>query len=352
MLRALPLLVVPLAPVLSWLGAWPAAVFLVGAVAVAVLADWIRRATEQIAARTGPSIGGLLNVSLGSLAELVLAGFVLASGQLDIVRAQITGSIIATSLLGLGVAILAAGFRSGRQELDRENVGLLSTMLILVVITLMLPAVFEWTDLSRTSPERVRAAELALSHGAAGVLLLLYAGNLIYTLVTHRDVFSRGETQSPPEWGLLLSIGVMVVGTAAVAWEAELVSGAVEETASTLGLPATFLGVILLAVVGTASDIVAAIAFARRGQMTIVFTLCVGSAIQVALVVAPLLVLLAWAFGTPMTLVFNNPLDLFAIAGAAFIVRAIAADGATTWFEGLLLLGVYALLALAFFYVG
>ena len=145
---------------------------------------------------------------------------------------------------------------------------------------------------------------------------------------------------------------MLVAATAAIAFEAELVSGALEATAGSLGLAQTFMGIVVLALVGTASDLFAAAWFARQDKIGLAFSICAGSAIQVALVVAPVLVLVSWALGKPMTLVFNNPLDLFGIAGAAFIVNAIASDGETTWFEGVLLVGVYVLLGTAFFFVG
>ena len=343
---------VPLALGLDYLGAGPVWVFLTGAAAVAVLADWVRRGTEQLAKRAGPTIGGLLNVSFGSVAELILALFVLLDGQVEVVRAQITGSIIGTSLLGLGLAALVGGIGRERQRFNRANAGLLSTLLILLMVALVLPAVFDLTERASESDAAAKVTGEELSLGIAMVLLLLYGANLVYTLVTHRDVFASAEQGGEPEWGLVRSLGVMVAGTAAVALVSETVSGALSAAAGQLGLSPVFLGVVLLALIGTAADLFAAVAFARQDRMDIVFSICIGSAIQVALVVAPLLVLLSWALGTPMDLVFQSPLDLFAVTGAAFIVRAVAADGETTWFEGLLLIGVYAMLAMAFFFVG
>jgi Ca2+:H+ antiporter len=302
----------------------PPWVFLAGAVGVAVLADWVRRSTEQLAAHVGQAVGGLLAISFGSLAEIILAMFVLAHGEATVVRAQITGSIIGTGLLGLGVAIVAGGVGRERQTFKRERAGLLSSLLILAVIALLLPAVF-------------------------------YAANLIFTLVTHRDVFGSGDAQEgggEEGWPIWLAVAVLVGATAVIALEADLVSGALQATAGALGLSKVFLGVIVLAVVGTASDLFAAAWFARQDKMGLVLNICIGSAIQMALVVAPVLVLVSWAIGRPMTLVFDDPLDLFAIAGTAFIVNAISADGETTWFEGVLLIGVYGLLGLAFFFVG
>ena len=349
------LAVVPMAPVLAFLfGASPLWVFLVGAAGVAVLADWVRRSTEQVAEHVGRAVGGLLAISFGSLAEIILALFVLATGQPAVVRAQFTGSILGTGLLGLGIAIVAGGIGRERQSFKRERAGLLSSLFILAVIGLLLPAVFNLAA-AEAGPGHLAVTDEQLSIGTSLVLLTLYAANLIYTLVTHRDVFASGDAEEgggEDRWPLWLALAVLVATTALIAMEAELVSGALEATAASLGLSTTFLGVIVLAVVGTVSDIFSAAWFARQDRMGLVLNICVGSAIQVALVVAPVLVLVSWAIGRPMTLVFGNPLDLFAIAGTAFIVNAIAADGETTWFEGVLLLGVYVLFGLAFFFVG
>jgi Ca2+:H+ antiporter len=324
-------------------------VFLTSAIAVAALADWIRRATEQLAEHTGSAIGGLLNVSFGSIAELALSLFVLAQGDVAVVKAQITGSIMGTSLLGLGLAILVGGITRERQTFNRANTGLLSTLLFLVVIALLLPAVCDFT--ARAGMPDVTGTDERFSIGASAVLLLLYGANLAFTLVTHRGIFAGDEPRAEAEWSLFRSLTVLIAATVVVAFEAELVSNAINATAEQIHVSKIFLGVIVLALVGTSADLFAAVAFARQDKMTIVFSICIGSAIQMALVVAPLLVLLSWLIGHPMNLVFDNPLDLFAIAGTALVVRAIAADGETTWFEGLLLIGVYVLLGLGFLFV-
>ena len=344
---------VPVAPVLSYLfGAGPVWVFATGAIAVAVLADWIRRATDQISDRAGSAIGGLLSVSFGSLAELILALFVLLDGKAEVVRAQLTGSILATGLFGLGLAIVIGGIGQDQQRFKRERAGLLGSMLILVVIALFLPAVFDYTSRAVTRNMGTGPGDEALSLGVSAVLLALYGANLVYTLVTHRDVFASDETtEADNPWPVWVSAAVLLAATAAIALESELVSGALEATAGILGLSPLFMGVIILALIGTISDVFAAGFFAREGRMGLVMTICVGSAIQVALVLAPLLVIGSWLLGRPMTLVIANPLDLFAVAGTAFAVNAIAADGETTWFEGVLLIGVYLLFGIAFFYV-
>jgi Ca2+:H+ antiporter len=349
------LAIVPIAPLLAYAtGTSPPWIFLAGAAGVAVLADWVRRSTEQIAERVGPAVGGLLAISFGSLAEIILALFVLARGEAAVVRAQITGSIIGTGLLGLGIAVVVGGIGREFQSFKRERAGQLSSLLILVVIALLLPAIFNLAE-GAADQRKLAVIDEQLSIGVSLSLLVLYAANLVYTLVTHRDVFASGETKeggSDERWPPWLAVVVLVAATAVIALEAELVSGALEATAGSLGLSTIFLGVIVLAVVGTASDLFAAAWFARQDRMALVLNICIGSAIQVALVVAPVLVLVSWAIGRPMTLVFDNPLNLFAIAGAAFIVNAIAADGETNWFEGVLLIGVYVLFGLAFFFIG
>ena len=344
----------PLALALKFLVHAPAlVVFIAGAVAVAVLAEWMRRATEQIAARAGSAIGGLLNVSFGSAAELILMLFVVAGGHTDVVRAQITGSIIGTSLLGLGLACLAGGVSRTRQSFSRERAGHLSSLLLIVVFALLLPAVFDRADAARlVGAAQRRVSEQGLALGVAAVLLALYAGNLVFTLITHRDVFAVEEgEQAVAKWSLAKSLAVLVGATVGVAACADVVSSSLEAAASGLHLPLLFLGVVPLALVGTAADLFAGVSFARQDRMDLVMTILIGSTIQVGLVIAPLLVLISWAMGAPLTLVFPNLLDLLAIGAAVFIVNAIAADGKTTWFEGLLLVGVYALLAMAFFFV-
>jgi Ca2+:H+ antiporter len=359
---ALPLgllLIVPIAPALHYLTAVDAIwVFLVSAIAIGVLADWVRRAIEHLAAKVGSAIGGLLNVSFGSLAEVILAFFVLAAGNVDVVRAQITGSIIATSLFGLGLAIVVGCMGRTHLRINRNKAGRWGSMLILVLIALLLPAVFDYTARHLPRQADLILTDEHLSIAVSIVMLLLYATNLVYTLVTHRDVFAseeyreEGNGSATAGWQTWQSIAVLVAATAAIALEAHLVSGALEATASALGLSQVFIGVIVLALVGTASDLFAAAWFARQGKMGLVLNICVGSAVQVALVVAPLLVLGSWLMGQPMTLVFGNPIGLFAVVSAAFIVNSIASDGETTWFEGVLLIGVYVLLGLAFYFSG
>lgn len=350
------LLLVPLSLGLHYFTAvGPLWIFISAVVAIIPLAEWIRRATENLAARVGPAIGGLLNVTFGNAAELILALFVLAAGEQAVVKGQITGSIMGNSLLGLGLAIIAGSWGRERQTFKRERAGLLSSLLILATLALILPALFDYTERGIFAAPNAGQRDEALSLGVAVVLIIVYIANLIYTLVTHRDVFEfqEGEfsTHRAP-WPVWQSLAVLLLGTALTAWEAELVSGALVPTSARLGVSHFFLGVIVLAVVGNAAEYVAAIYFARKDKMGLVVSITVGSSIQVALLVAPLLVIVSYFLGKPMNLVFEYPLELIAIAGVSLTVNAIAADGETTWFEGVLLLAAYLVFALAFFFMG
>ena len=322
------------------------------------LAEWIRRATEHLARRAGPAIGGLLNVSFGNTAELVLALFVLAAGKPDVVKAQLTGSIIGNSLLGLGLAIVVGSIGRDKQTFKRARASQLSSLLLLSMIGLLLPALFDYVVRGNEATVRLSRDE-HFSLSVSVVLILVYVANLIYTLVTHRDVFAfaqrddeaagPGGTDTP--WPIWRALAVLAVATTATALEAHFISGALTPTALRLGLSEFFLGVILLAVIGNAAEYVSGVYFARQDQMGLAISITVGSTIQIALLAAPLLVIVSAIVGRPMNLVFSSPLELIAIAAVTFTVNAIAQDGETTWFEGVLLLAIYMLLALAFYFV-
>jgi Ca2+:H+ antiporter len=332
------------------------ATFVIATLAVIPLAEWIRRATEHLADSAGPAIGGLLNVSFGNSAELILALFVLAAGKPDVVKAQLTGAIIGNSLLGLGLAIVIGSIGREKQTFNRAHAGQLSSLLVLSTIGLLLPALFDYAIGDRSDSGRLLRDE-HLSLSVSVVLILVYLANLIYTLVTHRDVFALSEgdaheTAAPhAPWPIWKALTLLAVATAVTAYEAEMISGALEATAAQLGLSEFFLGIILLAVIGNAAEYVSAIYFARRDQMGLAVSITVGSTIQISLLVAPVLVIVSALIGHPMNLVFSSPLELIAIGAVVFAINAIAHDGETTWFEGVLLLAIYVLFGLAFYFV-
>lgn len=349
------LALVPISLAMEYLFHAPATwVFAVAVLAIIPLASMVKDATEQIASRLGSTVGGLLNVSFGNAAELILALFVLKAGEAAVAKAQITGSLIGNSLLGLGLGAMFGGFKFPQQKFDKRKVGTLSTLLILVVFALLIPAMFDYTERGIKGVPDPTSLDERMSLGVSVVLIALYIANLIYTLVTHRDAFDPVEehheapANAAPMWRPILTL---LIATVFVAIEAEMVSGALDAASTSLGLSKFFLGITLLAVVGNAAEYLSAVYFARKGQMALVMGITLGSTIQVGLLVAPILVLASYAMGRPMTLVFRSPLELVAVAAAAFAVNAIAQDGETNWFEGILLLGVYLILCIAFFYV-
>lgn len=369
MVMNLLMLFIPISLLLEYVfHAPPLWVFFTAVLAIVPLADWLRKATEHVAVHAGPTIGGLLNVTFGNMAELIIAIFILISGNTQVVKAQITGSIIGNALLGLGLAIVFAGFARTKQTFNAANAGQMSAMLFLTVITLTLPAIFDYTEqLPGFATDAASRGNLdeKLSLGVAVLLIVVYLLNLFYTLVTHKDVFSLEDTHDGADgneaghgghgitkpWSLPVALGVLLGGTALIALESEMLSGALEATASTLGLSEFFLGIIVLAVVGNFAEYLAAVYFARKGQMGLAVNIGIGATIQVALLTAPLLVIIGYFLGHPMNLVFSSPLELIAIIAVALIVTSVTKDGETTWFEGVLLIAVYVALAMAFFFV-
>ena len=329
--------------------------FAVAVLAVIPLAEWIRRATEHLALRAGPAIGGLLNVSFGNAAELILALFVLAAGKGDVVKAQLTGAIIGNALLGLGLSIVVGSIGREKQTFNRAHAGQLASVLVLSTIGLTLPALFDYSMRGETPSGRLIRDE-HLSLAVSVVLILVYAANLVYTLVTHRGVFAYAEDDAHDEeahvpWPAWKALIVLATATMVTGFEAEMTSGALEPTAVQLGLSEFFLGIILLAVIGNAAEYVSAIYFPRKNQMGLAVSITVGSTIQISLLVAPVLVIVSALMGTPMNLVLSWPPELVAIGAVVYSVSAIAEDGETRWFEGVLLLAIYVLFALAFYFV-
>lgn len=347
------LLLIPASFALAYYHASPTWLFLVGIGALIPLSEYLRLGTEEISRKTGGAIGGLLNVTFGNAPEMILAIFLLRTGAVEVVKAQITGAFIGNGLLGLGLAIVAGSIGREKQTFKKERASMLSAMLILCVIALLLPALFDLTLRHSPLAAEIDKRDQNLSLGVAGVLIAVYVANLIYTLITHRDIFAISEEEGEHGlgWPAWVSVAVLLGATVFTAIEAELISGALEATAERLHLSTFFLGIIVLAVVGNIPEKASAIYFARRDRMGLVMTITVGSTIQIALLVAPVIVFISFLTGHPMNLVFSSPLEMISFASVALAVNAISQDGETTWFEGVLLLGVYAILALAFYFV-
>jgi Ca2+:H+ antiporter len=340
------LTLVPVSIIAELAGADAVVVFITSAIGVIPLAGLIGEATESLAAKTGPRLGGLLNATLGNAAELIIALFALNRGLLDLVRASITGSILGNLLLVLGASLLLGGIKHGVQKFDRGHAGLDATLLILSVIALGVPSLFNFA----LEPNFVSVESLSI--GASLAILLMYGLVILYSLTarTH-EVDPVGREAHPTEmWSTRRSLITMAVAVAFIALLSEFLVGSVEVVTETLGLSEFFLGIILIPIVGNVAEHIVAVQVALKDKMDLSLSIAIGSSLQVALFVAPVLVLVSLLFGHPLALEFNS-FELAAVAAAALIAAFVSLDGESNWLEGAMLLVVYVILGLAFFFL-
>jgi Ca2+:H+ antiporter len=350
-LLLLLLVFVPVAIVLEVMHADPIWIFAAAALAIIPLAGLMGKATEHLAEHLGAGLGGLLNASFGNAAELIIAFMALRAGLLDVVKASITGSIIGNILLVLGVSVLAGGLRYERQEFNRTAAGLGATLLALSAIGLVVPAIFHMIMRGHPNPhEQELSLEIAL------VLFVTYLLSLVFTLRTHRHLYAGETTQTHNEalgtetWSQGKATLVLLAATALVALMSEFLVGAVEHTARTLGMTDVFVGVILVAIIGNAAEHSTAVLMALKNQMDLAINIAVGSSIQIALFVAPILVFAGYLFGQPMNLLFTI-FEVVSVAISVGVVSLISMDGESNWMEGVQLVAVYIILALAFYFL-
>jgi len=339
------LVAVPASWVLAWLGASPLAVFLVAALAVVPLAAELGEATDALAARAGPAVGGLLNATFGNAAELIVAIAALRAGLIDLVKASLTGSILGNLLLILGLALVAGGVKRPTLTFNRTAAGMSGAMLLLAVVGLVVPALF-----AVAHPAAAPETALHLSAGVAVVLGLTYALSLVFSLVTHRQLF-RGDAEAhaaAPAAGP--AVAILCGATALVAVESEILVHATEAVAARFGLSELFLGLIVIPIVGNAAEHATAVVAASRGKTDLALHIALGSSTQVALFVAPVLVAVGMLLGRPMNLVFTT-FEVVALGLSSLIVTVIALDGESHWFEGAQLLAAYGLIALAVWFI-
>jgi Ca2+:H+ antiporter len=358
-----PYLLVPFIPIaiaLDLAHASAGLIFFASAAGVIPTAALMGRSTEELAARSGPGIGGLLNVTFGNAPEIIIAFFALREGLQEVVKASLVGSILGNILLVLGAAMLVGGLKRERQRFDRTAANVQSTMLLLACVALIMPAIFELviggtlpspTAESKQFPEDLEK----LSFGVAVVLMLTYAAGLVFSLRTHSDLFNPTHAEEDhvghDAWTVKRSVIMLAVAGIAVGVMSEILVGSIEEASEAVGLSPFFVGVIVVAIVGNAAEHWVAVFFAARDKMDLSVNIAIGSAAQIALFAAPLLVLVSFVVGDfPLALVFNG-LELGAIVLAVLIANQVTQEGESTWFEGLQLLAVYTVLGLTFFFV-
>ena len=331
-------------------------VFITSGLAIVPLAAFMGTATEEIAVVVGPSLGGLLNATFGNATELIIALIALNAGLVNVVKATITGSIISNLLLVMGFAMLLGGLRYKEQDFQPVIARVNASSMNLAVIAILVP-----TAVDATSTGIGEATLQKLSVAVAIVLILVYGLTLLFSMKTHSYLFDVGvaemdgeesnlakeDTEHKPN--LTLWISVLLGVTLLVAGESELLVETLEEATSQLGLSTLFTGVILLPVIGNAAEHATAVTVAMKNKMDLSVSVAVGSSLQIALFVAPVLVLAGWFMGQPMDLDFN-PFELVAVAVSVLIANSISSDGNSNWLEGTLLLATYVVLGLAFFF--
>lgn len=364
------LLAVPVAIVMEITKAPAVWIFVVSCVAVIPLAGLMGRATESLAETLGPGIGGFLNATFGNAAELIIALMALIKGptMYPLIKASLTGSIIGNVLLVLGLSIFCGGFRYKRQVFNRTAAGLGATLLALASIGLVIPTIYFWLLQRSPADESAKTIEF-ISEEIALILAITYILSLIFSLKTHQHLFA-GEAPPPREeiptsassaapalpeemhWSRKTSIIVLLAATAGVALMSEFLIGSVEVAAHSLGLNGVFVGVIVVAIIGNAAEHSTAVLVAMKNKMDLSVNIAVGSSIQIALFVAPVLVFVSMIVhpGHPLDLHFTA-LEVIAIVISIAVVAMVCNDGETHWMEGVLLLAVYAMLALAFFHL-
>jgi Ca2+:H+ antiporter len=338
------LIFAPLAIAAELLHASPVLVFAFAALGVIPLAGLIGEATEELAAHTGPRLGGLLNATLGNAAELIITIFAIRAGLLELVKASITGSILGNLLLVLGISILAGGVKNGKQRFDRTQAGLNGTMLILAVIAILVPSIFGHAI------EPDHEAVEGLSIGVAVVMIMVYGLGILYSFTTGQaDPLSHAPVHQV-RWSVRTSLLVLLVSTSGIAWLSEVLVGSVEHVTESLGWSEFFVGIIIVPIVGNVAEHLVAVQVAIKNRMELSLAISLGSSLQIALFVAPVLVFVSLLMGNPMNLVFNE-FELIALAGASLIAALVALDGESNWLEGAQLLVVYIILAIAFFFL-
>jgi len=328
----------------SALGFSPTVLFFLSALAIVPLAKFIGEATEELSARSGPAWGGLLNATFGNATEFLIGIFAIREGLIEVVKASLTGSIIGNLLLVLGMAIFAGGVQYKTQRFNRSAAHANASTLLLAVIAMTIPAIF-----FQTAPSMRRSVAIeSLSLLVSALMIAAYLASLWFALRTHAHLYPDEIEHYEAKWTVKKGISVLSIATLAVAWMSDILVRSIEPVALGLGWTQLFIGVVVVAIVGNAAEHTSAILMASKNKMDLTLQISIGSATQIAMFVAPMLVLASIFFSNPMSLVFNT-FELAAIILSVLIVNQVVGDGESNWFEGLQLLVAYAIIAAAFF---
>lgn len=347
------LIFIPVSLAGHFLGWSSSVIFITSALAIIPLAAWMGTATEEIAVVLGPNLGGLLNATFGNATELIIGIIALNAGLIGVVKASITGSIISNLLLVMGFSMFLGGLRFQEQQFQSVVARLNASAMNLAVIAILVPTAVDITSIGISESVMQK-----LSAAVAIVLILVYVMTLLFSMKTHSYLYdvgvadseeSESEEELAEEVNVWLWMGVLLACTLAVAVESEFLVGSLEEATEALGLTALFTGVILVPIIGNAAEHATAVTVAMKNKMDLSVSVAVGSSMQIALFVAPVLVLAGYILGQPMDLNFN-PFELVAVVVAVLLANSVSSDGRSDWLEGALLLATYTVLGLAFFF--
>jgi Ca2+:H+ antiporter len=359
-MRVLWLLVfLPVALALDWLGFNPILVFLASALAIVPLAALMGDATEALAEHLGPTLGGLLNASLGNAPEIIISLFALQKGLIAIVKSSLTGAIVGNLLFGLGLSMIFGGARFRTQKFDPHVAGMNAALLTLASFGLIIPAMYRMSHVAGRDPGEEVSLEISM------VLFAVYVASLVFTLVAHKPLVGKAGVKAEKQeagskveedeeektgWGRGKALSILAAVAIALAIMSEVLTGALEPAADSLGVTHRFAGVFLLAMVGNAAELINAIRFARKDKMDLAIGITVGASTQVALLVAPILVFAGYVLGQKMDLLFS-PYEMWAVVLTVYITRTQIYDGSSNWLEGVVLVGLYFMLGIGLFYL-
>jgi Ca2+:H+ antiporter len=346
------LVFIPVALGLSWFEAGPIVVFATSALALVPLAKLMGEATDVLADYVGPTLGGLLSVSLGNAPEIIIGFFALRQGLLTVVKSSLVGSIIGNLLFGLGLSMIFGGVRHGTQRFNLRVANMNSGLLMLAAAGLIIPAVF-----FHSSAEVTRTISVHIS----AVLFAVYLVSLLFTLITSKPALGKANVKaelpevsepkgSEPQWSKNKALGILAVVTVVLAIMSEILTDAIQPASSRLGLTPVFAGVFLLALVGNVAELFNAVNFARSDKLDLSLGVTVGASLQVALLVSPVLVFAGVLIGQRMDLVFTR-FEIVALVLAVLLSKQVIQNGRSNWLEGMMLVGVYAMLGIGFFYL-
>jgi Ca2+:H+ antiporter len=350
--KFIPYLLIPISLVLAWMRIPGWIIFFVSALAIAPLSATIGMATEELSKRVGALLGGWLNAAFGNATELIIIIIAIRAGEMDVVRASLIGSIMGNILLVLGLSMFLGGLRYKIQTFNEDAAGIHTVMLILAMTAIIIPSLFAFESYHSFNMMLMAPRLMGMSEWISGILLLLYIGSLIFSMKTHQKLFETDDDDrvAPPLWSTRKATTILLLSTILVAVLSDILVRSIQPMVTALGLSKIFIGIIVIPIIGNATEHAVAINMAMRDKMDISLNICISSSTQMAFLIAPVAVFVSIPLGHPFPFVFDG-FELIAVGFSALIAAFIARDGKCNWLEGAQLIVVYAILAVAFYFL-